>query len=266
MSGGNGNVEVRLLSLPVDLWERASAHQESIRREFDILRGSLPEDALPHRLHVFVESLNLRFGDSTDPTWQPLYDASERGEETVDLVVQVPREVAGVAKEVGSMLDEVDEYCRAGDSLLTLATPSDQVEFREWFLGEFVRQIDQGLPPLSWESRRIQEPDSDTKAPEPDRIDSNDRGLVNFEGELDLVTAARLQHRIQAERSSGARELTLDLTGVTFIDSVGLSLLVTAHNRMSEEGGDLRLVLPKRLSTLFELSGLVELLTPEFVD
>lgn len=265
MSGSNSTVEIRFLSLPVELWERASAHQESIQRELDILRGSVPEGALPHRLHTF-DSLNLGQGGSTDPAWQRLYDASERGEETIDLVVEVPSGVAETARDLEAMLDEVDEYCKAGDSLLTMATPPEQIEFRRWFLGEFVRQIERGLPPLSWESRHAHDPADDAHLSDPDRGGAGGRATVRFEGELDLVSAAQLQHRIQEERSSGLHALTLDLTGVTFIDSVGLSLLVSAHNRITEEGGDLRLLLPRRLSSLFELSGLVEVLSPEFVD
>ena len=266
MSGSTSTVEIRFLSLPVELWERASAHQESIQRELDILRGSVPEGALPQRLHTFVGSLNLRHGGSTDLTWQRLYDASERGEETIDLVVEVPRGIAETARDLEAMLDEVDEYCRAGDSLLTMATPPDQIEFRKWFLGEFVRQIERGLSPLSWESRHADEPSDDAHRSDPDRGGAGGRATVKFEGELDLVSAARLQHRIQQERSSGFQAFTVDLTGVTFIDSVGLSLLVSAHNRITEEGGELRLLLPRRLSSLFELSGLVEVLSPEFVD
>ena len=50
--------------------------------------------------------------------------------------------------ELRSTLAEADEFCRRGE-LLTLATPPEYVAFREWFLGEIVRQLE-GKPPTPW--------------------------------------------------------------------------------------------------------------------
>jgi hypothetical protein len=47
------------------------------------------------------------------------------------------------------VLDEVDEFCRAGRHLLTLAAPEDIAAYRRWSLGEVALQID-GAPPMSW--------------------------------------------------------------------------------------------------------------------
>lgn len=61
-------------------------------------------------------------------------------------------EAAEGAARLESLLDEADEFCRAGD-LLTLAATGEGVAFRRWFLHEFVRQID-GRPPRAWSSVR----------------------------------------------------------------------------------------------------------------
>jgi anti-anti-sigma factor len=61
-------------------------------------------------------------------------------------------------------------------------------------------------------------------------------------------------------------DLTLDLSRVELVDSVGISLLITAHARLGEEGGQMRLILPTSLRRIFEISGLIEVLNPEFVD
>ncbi|MDP8936487.1 MAG: hypothetical protein M3O23_01920, partial [Actinomycetota bacterium] len=45
----------------------------------------------------------------------------------------MPAEVGPAAAEFNRLLDEADEFCRAGD-LLTLATPPDTAAFRRWFL------------------------------------------------------------------------------------------------------------------------------------
>jgi anti-anti-sigma factor len=147
--------------------------------------------------------------------------------------------------------------------LLTIVTPPDLVEFREWFLGEVTRQID-GLPPTRWSDYNR----SSGPAVAPDRsaesVTETKEGRIAFRGELDLATASELQSLLVEEKSNGFGSLQVDLTGVTFIDSVGLSLLVSAHNRLTEEGGRLRILLPERLRPLFRLSGLSDLLDLEF--
>jgi hypothetical protein len=47
------------------------------------------------------------------------------------------------------LLDEADEFCRAGDRLLTLAAEPELVAFRHWYLGEFWKQVE-GAEPVSW--------------------------------------------------------------------------------------------------------------------
>jgi hypothetical protein len=60
----------------------------------------------------------------------------------------VPASAGSAATALGEMLDEADEFCRAGD-LLTLAAPDDSVEFRRWYLGEIVGQL-AGRAPTPW--------------------------------------------------------------------------------------------------------------------
>ena len=259
----NGLVEVSLLQTPIQKWEAASAHHETIQREFDILRGSLPVEAVPNRLYAFIDGLDLRFADGDDPMWEGLVAASNRGDEFADVTLEVPASVGEIARSLRVIFAEVDEYCRDGESLLTPPTPPNLVLFREWFLGEFERQVGQSLPPQSWgeyESSR-----SDPLPAPLDHETAGGEGVVDFAGELDIATAGGLQTRIQDRRLAGAGDLTLDLSGLTFVDSVGLSVLVSAHNRVSEEGNRLRLILPERQRHLFELSGLTGLLDLEFV-
>jgi hypothetical protein len=70
----------------------------------------------------------------------------------VQFDVVVPSEIARGAPEFGALLDEVDEYCHAGD-LLTLETKPDARAFRWWYLGEFSRQLD-GAAPTTWRDWR----------------------------------------------------------------------------------------------------------------
>lgn len=249
-------VEVHLLSVPVDTWRRASAHQEAIERELEIVRANLDPDAVPNRLARLVEEYDRRFGAVADPTWEQLHAAAERGDEVADLTFVVPPAAAPAALEMGRMLDEVDDFCRSGEGLLSLATPPELVRFRQWFLEEFVRQIEKGLPPRSWEEY-VADPE-----PSEDGGGSGDR--VRFSGDLDLATAGALREEIQQRRASGSPHLTVDLTGVGFIDSVGISLLVTAHNTFQAEGHRVSFVMPARLKPLIELSGISDLLDVAF--
>jgi anti-sigma B factor antagonist len=65
---------------------------------------------------------------------------------------------------------------------------------------------------------------------------------VKMAGELDISTAARLEddlRRVEAERPE---LLVLDLTALTFMDSTGLRLLITADSRARAEGRRLALI------------------------
>ncbi|HEX6346468.1 STAS domain-containing protein [Umezawaea sp.] len=83
--------------------------------------------------------------------------------------------------------------------------------------------------------------------------------VVAVAGEVDVVTVPDLEERIDAV----VREdlpLVLDLAGVTFLDSTGLSALVRCHRR-GLLGGGFRLVVANRaVSRPLELTALDDLL------
>lgn len=266
MTSDQGLARVRLIRMPVELWKRSSAHEEAITREFDIMMTDLPKESVPHQLVELITTFKEQFGSYADSTRAEMCAAVERGDDEITLVFEVPPEAAAAAVRLGEVFDEVDAFCRAGEELLSLATPPELVSFRRWFLGEFVRQIDQGLSPMTFEQwhRERGESGVDVEAV-PRSTNSAKSESVRFEGDLDLATAGALRDEIMRAREAGAAEVTVDLRGVDFMDSVGLSLLVTAHKRLAEEGVRLQLILPEKLRRLFEISGLTEVLSPEFV-
>lgn len=82
--------------------------------------------------------------------------------------------------------------------------------------------------------------------------------VVSLTGELDIATAQAL-HRALAEAVTGVREphLVIDLEGVEFCDSTGLSVLLTAMNGAQSAGG--RVVLSgvrARMARLLTMTGL----------
>ena len=66
---------------------------------------------------------------------------------------------------------------------------------------------------------------------------------VTFVGDLDLAGASKLMERALPllDREEG-RQMTLDLAGVEFCDSSGITALVELHKRSAERGSQLRVV------------------------
>jgi anti-anti-sigma factor len=75
-------------------------------------------------------------------------------------------------------------------------------------------------------------------------------------GELDLGTVAQLQREVQAALSGGARELVIDLSELTFMDSTGLRLFIAMYDDAAENGWTLQLLHPaEEPLRIFEISG-----------
>ncbi len=144
-------VEVRIEQLPLDVYRDVSEHNDELLREFALIRERDLGEArsVPVRLLALIAEVEAQFsGFSADQSRQ-LESALQRGDKTIDLVYRVPSTVKQASIDLSAMLDEADDFCRAGKELLTLATPPMGVAFRRWFLEEFVRQID-GERPRSW--------------------------------------------------------------------------------------------------------------------
>ncbi len=137
-------VTVRLLGLPVQLQARAEEHSAELTRELMLIGEQMRQQddhaGLPARLVALVEQLSTEYSPFTGEQEQQLADAAARGTETIDLAYRVPASVGGAARALDDILDEADEYCRAGQHLLTLPTPDDLIAYRRWFLDQFIDQ------------------------------------------------------------------------------------------------------------------------------
>ncbi|MFF5225058.1 STAS domain-containing protein [Dactylosporangium sp. NPDC000521] len=87
--------------------------------------------------------------------------------------------------------------------------------------------------------------------------------VVAVTGELDVANSAELRQFLHARLDDGTAALTVDLTGVAFLDSTTLSVFVGVHKRLHEErGSGLTLVVPhERLLRIFRLTALDRLFT-----
>ncbi|WP_051790493.1 STAS domain-containing protein [Streptomyces sp. NRRL S-1022] len=89
-----------------------------------------------------------------------------------------------------------------------------------------------------------------------------DRTVITVCGEMDLQTCPEL---IQAASGVpvGGKPLYLDLSGVTFMDSSGLNLLVKLRRRLQAEGAILAVTgLQSQPARLLEMTQTSELFTP----
>ncbi|HZQ87527.1 MAG TPA: STAS domain-containing protein [Acidimicrobiales bacterium] len=68
--------------------------------------------------------------------------------------------------------------------------------------------------------------------------------VLAVSGEIDVHTTPQLREALLGEISNDSPTVVLDLAGVTFIDSTGLSVLITALKRARSLGGDVRLRAP----------------------
>ena len=81
--------------------------------------------------------------------------------------------------------------------------------------------------------------------------------LVSVSGELDLYTSRRLQEAIGEATSVGADQVVVDLSGVGFIDSTALGVIVQETKRLEGRGQSLLLVInDPRMLRVFEVTGL----------
>ena len=147
-------VAVRLLSLSLSDLHESEAHHDELFREFALVAGSDPEGGyeVPVRLLALIEELRSDFAGFAAGPQAEMAAATARGETEVDVTFLVPPQVGEAAVRLAQLLTEADDYCRNG-ALLTLASPPPTVAFRNWYLGEFVAQIN-GADPTPWPEYR----------------------------------------------------------------------------------------------------------------
>lgn len=73
----------------------------------------------------------------------------------------------------------------------------------------------------------------------------DDLTVIAVKGEVDLYTAPSLKDRIADLVSGGKSRLAVELSGVEFMDSTGLGVLIGGLKRCKEAGGSLALIAPR---------------------
>lgn len=88
----------------------------------------------------------------------------------------------------------------------------------------------------------------------------NDIDIVTITGRLVAADAPEARENLKAIVEAGSGKLIVDLSGVTFIDSSGLSVLISAFKLIRAKGGRMPLSgISKNVQTLLELTRLSEI-------
>jgi anti-sigma B factor antagonist len=86
--------------------------------------------------------------------------------------------------------------------------------------------------------------------------------IVTVSGELDVFTSPRLRETLLDVVEGGALHLIVDLSGVEFLDSTGLGVLVGIHHRLQAHDGTMSFVgASERLRRVFHITRLDKLFT-----
>jgi anti-anti-sigma factor len=83
--------------------------------------------------------------------------------------------------------------------------------------------------------------------------------VLTVSGELDLASSPALREELDRADASGAELVILDLRGLVFMDSTGLSVVVKAHQRAADAGRRFAVVKGgKQVRRLLTLTGIGE--------
>jgi anti-sigma B factor antagonist len=87
---------------------------------------------------------------------------------------------------------------------------------------------------------------------------------IGIEGEIDLVTAPGFARVLRAQIADH-KDVRLDFSGTTFMDSTGLKVLIDGIERCRRHGTRLRVEpgVPHQISRLFEITGVDAVLRSE---
>ena len=90
----------------------------------------------------------------------------------------------------------------------------------------------------------------------------DDAYVISLAGEVDLYTAPEFKERMVELIESGKKQIVVDLSKATFIDSTTLGVLVGGVKRLRPAGGQLALVCTdENITKIFEITGLDRVFT-----
>src|SRR5690349_3990972 len=93
------------------------------------------------------------------------------------------------------------------------------------------------------------------------RIDQDDAVRIMASGRLDEHWAGHLSDRLSEVIRAGSHRIRLDLSGVSYISSAGIRVLITFAKQLAELGGSFAVVEPsENVRKVLDLTRLTEML------
>jgi anti-sigma B factor antagonist len=91
---------------------------------------------------------------------------------------------------------------------------------------------------------------------------NSNKSIVDVSGEFSVYTAPELKRQLIKLCESDCIQIILNLSGLDYIDSTGLGVLINVLKRMRDKDGDLVLVCSRqRIRNAFKLTGLDNMFT-----
>jgi anti-sigma B factor antagonist len=88
--------------------------------------------------------------------------------------------------------------------------------------------------------------------------DGGETLIFKLRGSLDIATAPTIRAALVDATDKGSHHLIVDLTGLEFLDSTGLGVLIGAHRRTTEHNGSFQLIVHEGpISRLLNITGLI---------
>jgi anti-anti-sigma factor len=87
-------------------------------------------------------------------------------------------------------------------------------------------------------------------------LQGQDSARLTAVGELDIATVPQLESVVGSLLARGARDIAIDLSQVSFIDSSALRMFIVLHGRAAREGWSVSIVDPsEQARSVFEITG-----------
>jgi anti-sigma regulatory factor (Ser/Thr protein kinase) len=143
---GEDAVRVRLRGLDVELFTALDKKYTELRRELRLLSLAHQDTyAQAGDLAAVFATFDRQFPRRTAAA---VAAARRNGAKLLDLELMMSPVAVPILTAMAEIFDLADAFCRA-ERLLSIQRTPEEREFHLWYLGEFVRQLDGGMP-IPW--------------------------------------------------------------------------------------------------------------------
>jgi anti-sigma B factor antagonist len=101
----------------------------------------------------------------------------------------------------------------------------------------------------------VSEPPFSVDVDVPADVGAGSAPLVKVTGELDFLTAPRLRSALLEVLAGHPGDVVVDLTATTFMDSIGMSVLIQAAQRLRAESAALELRPRREVRKVLDVAG-----------